>query len=133
MPLGRLAMHCATLPLFGYAILAEDGMDFAAPKKPAFTSFVYTTHDHALQQLAANAAQLRTVLASSTDEYLAANWPLRFGDHLISDLPRALSYRQMFFNHLIHHTAQLGVYLRLLDIPVPGLFGPSADEPWSPK
>ncbi len=61
-------------------------------------------------------------------------WKFSFGDQVISQRSRALSaYRQMFFDHLIHHTAQLGVYLRLNDIPVPALYGPSADEQWSPK
>jgi uncharacterized damage-inducible protein DinB len=51
---------------------------------------------------------------------------------VISDVPRSLSFRHLFFNHLIHHRAQLGVYLRLNDVPVPGVYGPSADEPFKP-
>ena len=59
-------------------------------------------------------------------------WKFSFGDHVISNSPRSLAFRHMFFNHLIHHRAQLGVYLRLNDVPVPGLYGPSADEPFKP-
>ena len=132
MPMGRLAMHCATMPLFGYYILTDEGMDLAAPKRP-HASLVFTSTEDMLRQLDENAAKLRTALAATTDEQFAATWPFSFGPQVISNTSRTLTYRMMFFNHLIHHTAQLGVYLRLLDIPVPSLYGPSADEPWAPK
>ena len=80
----------------------------------------------------AAANDCRAALASVSDEELAAPWKFSFGDHVISNRPRGESYRQMFFNHLLHHRGQLTVYLRLQDIPVPGLYGPSADEPFNP-
>ncbi len=132
MPMGRLAMHCATMPLFGLYILTDEGMDLAAPRHPR-TPLVFTTTEDMLGQLDENAARLRTALAAATDDQLTANWPFSFGPQVISNTSRILTYRMMFLNHLIHHTAQLGVYLRLNDIAVPGLYGPSADEQWSPK
>jgi uncharacterized damage-inducible protein DinB len=131
MPLGKLAMHCASLPLFGYYLLEDDGMDLAAPKRP-HVPLVFTTTHAALNQIDESAAKCRASLAAASDENLSKPWKFSYGEQLISNNPRSLCFRQMFFNHLVHHTAQLGVYLRLNDIPVPALYGPSADEQWSP-
>ncbi len=130
MPVGKLAMHCAGLPLFGVYVIEDEGMDLAQSKRP-HVPLVFTTRDECLRLLDESAARCRTALASATDEHLAHPWRFSFGEHLISDAPRSLSFRTMCFNHLIHHTAQLGVYLRLNDIPVPALYGPSADEQWT--
>ncbi|MBW4039500.1 MAG: DinB family protein [Acidobacteria bacterium] len=132
MKLGKLAMHCATMPLFGSYILEDEGMDMANSKRPQ-TSLVFESRDLCLQRLDESASACRAAIASATDEHLTALWPFSFGEHIISNLPRAETFRLMCFNHLIHHTAQLGVYLRLNNLPVPALYGPSADEQWSPK
>ena len=132
MELGKLTMHCATLPLFGFYILADDGMDMAASKR-AQVPLVFTTREAAIRQLEEAAKSCRDALAAASDEALSASWRFSFGEQLISEMPRATTFRMMFFNHLIHHTAQLGVYLRLNDLPVPALYGPSADEQWSAK
>jgi uncharacterized damage-inducible protein DinB len=132
MPLGKLAMHCATLLMFGYYIMEDDGMDMATSKRPHM-SLEFTTMENALKQLDEISAKCRAAIAASSDEHLSALWKFGFGEHIISNNPRSLTFRQMCFDHLIHHTAQLGVYLRLNDIPVPALYGPSADEQWSPK
>ncbi|WP_260704471.1 DinB family protein [Edaphobacter flagellatus] len=132
MKLGTLAMHCASLPLFGYYLLEDDSMDLAAPKRP-HVPLEFTTSEAALKQLDEAAAQCRAALAAASDEHMSQLWKFSFGEHLISNNPRSLTFRQLFFNHLVHHTAQLGVYLRLNGIPVPALYGPSADEQWSPK
>ena len=129
MPLGKLAMHCATLPLFGFYLIEDDGMDLAAPKRP-HRPLVFTTREALLAELDSASTQCRAAIAAASDEHLAQLFPFRFGDHLISNTNRYLSFRNMCLNHLIHHTAQLGVYLRLQGIPVPGLYGPSADEPF---
>jgi hypothetical protein len=130
MPFGKLAMHCATLPMFGYYILEDDGMDMANSKRPHM-SLDFTTSENALQQLAETSAKCRAALAAASDEHLSKPWKFSFGEQLISHNPRSLSFRSMCFDHLIHHTSQLGVYLRLNDIPVPALYGPSADEQWA--
>ena len=132
MPMGKLAMHCATLPLFGYYILEDEGMDMANSARP-HTPLVFESREHCLQQLDESAAKCRAALTSASDEALAKVWPFSFGEHVISNVSRSKTFRMMFFNHMVHHTAQLGVYLRLNDIPVPALYGPSADEQWSPK
>ncbi|HEX2917097.1 MAG TPA: DinB family protein [Edaphobacter sp.] len=132
MEMGKLAMHCATLPLFGSYIIQDDGMDMAQPKRPR-TALEFTTREAALKQLDESAKACREALAGASDEALSAPWKFSFGDQLISNMPRSTTFRVMFFNHMIHHTAQLGVYLRLNDIPVPALYGPSADEQWSPR
>ncbi len=132
MPMGRLAMHCATLPMFGYYIIEDEGMDLAAPKRPHLP-LEFTTREDALKQFDECAAKCRASLISASDEHLQNIWPFTWGEQVISKGPRSLAFRGMFFDHLIHHTAQLGVYLRLNDIPVPALYGPSADEQWSPR
>ncbi len=130
MPLGKLAMHCATLPLFGHYIIEDEGMDLAAPKRPQ-ASMVFESREAALARLDESAAKCRASLAGASDEHLQKIWLFTWGEQVISKSPRSFCFRGMFFNHLIHHVAQLGVYLRLNDIPVPALYGPSADEQWT--
>jgi uncharacterized damage-inducible protein DinB len=130
MPLGKLAMHCASLPLFGSYIILDDGMDMAKPTRPQ-SSFVFESREACLRRLDESAAACRNAIAAASDRALAAPWKFSYGDQIISNGPRLLAFRQMCFNHLVHHTAQLGVYLRLNDIPVPALYGPSADEQWT--
>jgi uncharacterized damage-inducible protein DinB len=132
MAMGRLAMHCATMPLFGYYLLEDGGMDLAAPKRP-HASLDFTTRANMLAQLDDAAAKCRGALAAASDEHMMAHWKFTWGDKVIFEGPRAQAYRAMFFDHMIHHVAQLGVYLRLQNVAVPGLYGPSADEPWTPK
>jgi uncharacterized damage-inducible protein DinB len=69
-------------------------------------------------------------IASTSDQDFAVNWSLKMGDKVLFTSPRAIVVRQNI-NHLVHHRAQLGVYLRLLDVPVPSMYGPTADEGWS--
>jgi uncharacterized damage-inducible protein DinB len=132
MPLGRLVMHCATLPLFGVYLIEDDGMDLAASKRP-HPALNFTTREECLKKFDESAARCRAALSAANDEQLAAPWRFSFGEQLISNDSRSLSFRRMFFNHLIHHVAQLGVYFRLNGVAVPALYGPSADEQWSPK
>jgi uncharacterized damage-inducible protein DinB len=129
MPCGRLAMHVATLPTFAKYIITEPEMDMANRKLPQ-SDMTFRTRDILLATFDSAVNEARTALAAASDEDLAADWKFSFGEYLISNFPRSKTYRLMFFNHLIHHRAQLGVYLRLNDLPVPGLYGPSADEPF---
>jgi uncharacterized damage-inducible protein DinB len=125
MPMGRLAVHVSTLPRFGTTILSTDVLDMATEKWP---SMVFVSREKLLADFDALAAEARGHLASASDEHLQKNWKLTWGDKTIVDAPRSSMYRNMFFNHLIHHRAQLGVYLRLNNVPVPPLYGPSADD-----
>lgn len=74
------------------------------------------------------AAKVRSALVSMPDEAWTQSWKLSFGGKPIFEGSRFLAYRQMFLNHIVHHRAQLGVYLRLNDAPVPATYGPSADD-----
>jgi len=128
MPIGRLSIHTARLPDFGTTMLTTDTLDMAAHK---FPSLIFESTPHLLSELDRASSEARKALEASSDADLQKNWKLSFGQKVIVDGPRMLLYRTMFLNHMVHHRAQLGVYLRLLQIPVPGLYGPSADEPFS--
>ena len=130
MKLGKLAMHCATMPLFGAYIFEDDAMDMAASKHPQ-ADLTFTTPEAALARLDESNTRCRALLAAATDEQMLAPWKFSFGEHIILNESRAKCFRLLCFNHLIHHTAQLGVYLRLNNLPVPALYGPSADEQWA--
>jgi uncharacterized damage-inducible protein DinB len=132
MKLGKLAMHCATMPLFGFYIMADEEMDMTKSTRPQ-ASLKFESRALCLERLDESAAQCREAIAAASDEDMEKLWPFSFGEHIISNVPRSLTFRMMCFNHLIHHTAQLGVYLRLNGLPVPALYGPSADEQWAPK
>jgi uncharacterized damage-inducible protein DinB len=69
-------------------------------------------------------------LQNTNDERMQANFTLRRGDHVIATVPRIVAVRSMALNHLIHHRGQLTVYLRLVDVPLPQVYGPTADEKW---
>ena len=125
--LNNMAVHVATLPTFGLALLTTEVMDIATHK---FPKYEFHSTEKLIEVAAGAAAAVRTRLASMSDEELQADWTLRFGEHVIATGPKYLLYRTMFFNHLVHHRGQLNVYLRLLDVKVPGLYGPSADEPF---
>ena len=125
MPIGRLAMHAALLPEFGTRILSTPEMNMDQEK---FPSFVFESTAQLLAELERTAAEARLRLAACSDDDLRQNWKLSYKSKVLVEAPRMVLYRTMFFNHLLHHRAQLGVYLRLLSIPVPGLYGPSADE-----
>ena len=127
MKLGYLAMHCATMALFGVYILEDDGMDMMASTRPR-VPLVFTTRDACLAALDENAAKCRAAIAGASDEHFLKPWPFSVGPNVISNFSRYVTLRLWCVNHLVHHTAQLGVYLRLNGIAVPGLYGPSADE-----
>ncbi len=107
-------------------------MDLAHPTHRQ-ADLTYTSRKECLRAFDESVAKCRAALAAASDDELAKPWKFSFGEYLISNDPRSLSYRRMFFNHFIHHRAQLGVYLRLNERPVPPLYGPSADEQWSPS
>lgn len=131
MALGKLVMHVATLPTLGSYIITEPGMDLMNNTMPK-PDMTLRTREITLATFDAAVNGARKALATASEEALAQPWRFTFGDHVISNESRSKTYRIMFFNHLIHHRAQLGVYLRLNNLPVPGLYGPSADEPFQP-
>lgn len=118
-------MHVATLPKFGTSMLSMDRMDLAKEK---FPPMVFESGEAAVRAFDQAAAELRETLMRQNDAALEANWSLVFGETPIVEGPRVVLYRTMYLNHLVHHRAQLGVYLRLNNLPVPALYGPSADD-----
>ena len=125
MPLDKLAPHVAELPGFGLTILTTPELDFsAAPNRPR-PPF---EKDGLLKFFEEGAAKARTALQATPDAAWTENWKLSFQGKTIFAGQRFLAYRQMFLNHLVHHRAQLGVYLRLNDTPLPATYGPSADD-----
>jgi hypothetical protein len=125
MPLGKLAPHVAELAGFGVVIMTTPGLDFASGgnrPRPSFDSAGL------LKGFDEGAANARTALQNTRDEAWLEPWKLSFQGKQIFNGSRFLAYRQMFLNHLVHHRAQLGVYLRLNDKPVPSIYGPSADD-----
>ncbi len=125
--LGRLAAHVAELTSWVAYIINADELDFATmnymPPKVADSSELMLFFE---DQISKAKAVLQQPI---TDEDLLKNWTLRKGDKVFMTLPKVTVLRSMVFNHIIHHRAQLGVYLRLLDIPLPSIYGPTADEP----
>ena len=127
MPMGRLALHVARLPNFCTRIFTTDEMNMATEK---FPPIVFESTAQLLSELASSSAEAKAHVLASSDEHVRGHWRLCFGERVIVDTPRLELYRTMFLNHLAHHRGQLTVYLRLLDVPVPGLYGHSADEPF---
>jgi uncharacterized damage-inducible protein DinB len=126
MTLGRLAGHLAELPAFGTAILKTDELDFAAG---GFTPLDSRSRQEVLDVFDANVANTRAALEQANDDSAFGQpWVLRSGERTILNMPRGAVLRAMLFSHIIHHRAQLAVYLRLNDVPVPSIYGPSADE-----
>ncbi len=125
MAMGRLAVHVSRLPHFAIAILTTPSLDLAGIKWP---DMVFESREKLLAEFDKGVAEVRNLFASVTDEMLSQKWKLSWGEKVIADEPRAVLYHTMFLNHLIHHRAQLSVYLRLNDQPVPALYGPSADD-----
>ncbi len=125
MPLGKLAPHVAQLPSFGLTILTTPELDFS---KGSIKSIPFESTAQLLQALDEGAAKVRAALQATPDEAWKENWKLSFQGKTIFEGQRFLAYRQMFLNHLVHHRAQLGVYLRLNEQPVPATYGPSADD-----
>jgi len=125
MPLGKLAPHVAQLPEFGLTILTTPEFDFS---KSSFTPLQFESTDQLVKVLDGASAKVREALQKTTDEAWKENWKLSFQGKPIFGGSRFLAYREMFMNHLVHHRAQLGVYLRLNGKPVPATYGPSADD-----
>ena len=125
MTLGRITSHVAELPGFLNSILTLDEVDFAKGHyKPAFAK----TREELMNIFQQNLDGVVQTLQNTSDEKMQADFTLRNGDYVIATVPRVVAVRSMALNHIIHHRGQIAVYLRLLDIPVPGMYGPSADE-----
>jgi uncharacterized damage-inducible protein DinB len=120
-----LAKHVANIPAWVKRITDADEFNFAGGFTPAppvtNTEELLALHDSKVKEATES-------LEKISEEDLSKPFSLKNGEHVISTLPKAALMRSFAFNHLVHHRGQLSVYLRLLDIPVPGMYGPSADD-----
>jgi len=126
--MGALATHLATLPSWAVNAMNEDELDIAPVGQPAPQNPMAHSRKELLERFDDAVTKARAAIAASKDEQMFKPWTLLHGGHKVLSLPRIAVLRNFVMNHNIHHRAQLGVYLRLNDIPVPSIYGPSADE-----
>ena len=126
--LGGLATHLANIPSWTKNTFDADELNLAPAGAEPYRLEEAKSTAELLAAFDKNVASARAALESATDENWQGKWSLLMGDKTIFTLPRVAVMRGFVMNHLIHHRAQLGVYLRLLDVPVPSIYGPSADE-----
>ena len=125
---GALAAHVANMADWAGLTLETDSFDYAPPGAPPYETPKFASTDELLAAFDKSVAKARGALAASEDVSLLAPWTLMAGGKTIMTMPKVAVIRTFVLNHTIHHRAQLGVYLRLNDIPVPALYGPTADE-----
>jgi len=126
MPLGRLAPLVAQLGGFGLTVLTEPSFDLSQRR---YAPLPLESPGQLVAVFDEGAARVRGALARVTGSAWTEPWKLSMQGRTLFEGTRFLAYREMFLNHLVHHRAQLGVYLRLSGEPVPATYGPSADEP----
>lgn len=128
MPLGYLATLVATMPGWIDMMVNQDELDMRPAGGVRYKQPDLRTRQELLDALDASLAKARTALASTTDEHLMTPWRFLVAGKVASEQPRHIMIRDAVFNHIAHHRGQLTVYLRLSDVPVPAIYGPSADE-----
>lgn len=124
--MAELATHLALLPRWGRTILDEDGYDLA--RSDTASPGACETRSAVLALFDDHVAGTRRRLAQTSAPELEAPWTLRRGSQTVMQLPRHAAFRRFLLDHAIHHRGQLSVYLRLQDVPLPPIYGPSADE-----
>ena len=125
MTLGCLAGHVAELAGWAKTTLDVEVLEI----QPGMQPFTATSRQQLLEAFDNNVEGARGLIERATDADWAKTWTLKFADKQVLSMPRAAVMRNVVMNHMIHHRAQLGVYLRLNEIEIPGMYGPSADEP----
>jgi uncharacterized damage-inducible protein DinB len=128
MNLSRLATHVAEVAAWTKSIVGSDELDFASPEMQSWSPRELQSVAEIQAELDGAEAVLTEMLGSTDDEAWNATWTMRMGDQELMRAPRYMVFRRQVMNHLVHHRAQLGVFLRLLDVPLPMLYGPTADE-----
>jgi uncharacterized damage-inducible protein DinB len=126
MTMGRLAEHLAELPGWLKVAVVDDGIDMATGRPPGYEP--PATRAAVLTMFDKNATEARSALAGRTDAELMAPWTLKAQGKEVFTMPKAVVIRGFVMNHVIHHRGQMSVYLRLQNVPVPSIYGPSADE-----
>ncbi len=126
MTLGRLAEHLAELPMWARVAIVDRGIDLAVGRPPDYVP--PATRASVLAMFDKNVVDARAALVGRTDAELMAPWTLKAQGKEVFTMPKAVVLRSFVMNHLIHHRGQMSVYLRLHNVPVPSMYGPSADE-----
>ena len=127
MTLGELSGHLANLPRWCSAVLDLTAFDLATAGDDARPT-IATSRDGLLKDFDSKVSAARASLVKRTDAEMLASWTLKSGTHDIFTIPRISAIRSFVLNHSIHHRGQLSVYLRLKDVPLPAIYGPTADE-----
>lgn len=123
-PLGHLAQLVAIMPGWITNIVQETSLDLSSA-----SGYTYEKTETLLQIFDKNVREGREALAATSDTDFGVTWSLKHGDRVLFGAPRVVVVRQTI-NHLVHHRGQLTVYLRMLDVPIPSIYGPTADERW---
>jgi len=124
MTLGRLATHVAEVPSWTGPTLDQEVLEM----DPAFKPHIATSRAELLQIFDKGVAEARAKISASSDEAWGKTWSFKMNGKIMMSMPRSVVLRSMILNHMIHHRAQLGVYLRLNNVAIPGMYGPSADD-----
>lgn len=124
MDMKKLATHIAVLAGWPGVIAQTNELDLASAPQPGAVN----SAEDLVKILDEGVQKSIEALENIQDEDLNQAWSLKHGDHVIFNMPKAATIRSFALNHLIHHRAQLGVYLRMLNVPIPGMYGPSADD-----
>jgi uncharacterized damage-inducible protein DinB len=128
MSLRRLAVHLALFPSWATETLEKTSFDVAPAGGEGYKPPAVNSRQELLEIFDRDLIKARERLKAASDAHLMETWSLLAGGKTIFAMPRIAVIRTSVLNHMIHHRAQLGVYLRLNDVPVPALYGPSADE-----
>ena len=126
--LGDLAAHIATLPLWGRLVLQQPELDLGLPANASIAREPFTTVAELLDRCDRHVGETRAALASMSDAAMGVTWTLKNRGTAIFSQPRLAVLRGFVLSHSIHHRGQLTVYLRLRDVPLPSLYGPTADS-----
>ncbi|MGI8992569.1 MAG: DinB family protein [Bryobacteraceae bacterium] len=124
MTMDRLASHVAELPVWAKHTFEMDVLDMQPGQQP----YLAKSKKELLEHFDKQVAEARRLIADATDQKLNEIWTFKYAGKTVIEMPRAAVLRSMVMNHMIHHRAQMSVYLRLVDVEVPGMYGPSADE-----
>lgn len=126
MSMGRLASHIAEIPTFVAAILGQDELILPG----SYTPLNAGSTAEILEAFDKNVAMATEMMQGQSNERLMQPWRLKKGEHVVFEMPRIGVIRGLVLNHSVHHRGQLSVYVRMHDVPLPSIYGPSADEPF---
>lgn len=124
----ELASHIADMPGWGATTVESDQLDLQPPQGPAYEIYRGESSQGILEYFDRTVDRAKEAISTASDPAMLKDWTLLMRSNPIFTMPRIAVLKSMVLNHIIHHRAQLGVYLRLNDVPIPGMYGPSADD-----